>query len=529
MSQSAEGGESQAAVAEGSARTATIHGNRPSAKTLAFGALNGIAVIALYFVVDYTSPLYPPTYALQDAAIFRLVGKVWAQGGVPYADIWDHKGPLIFFVNMLGAALGDPIQGVFYVNLVIVAAAALLLWRVTVVAMPRSSTLARLLAFWFTLAMFAAFLFGVWDLSETTCFPFLAASLWMALRDVAGHRFMPGKSEETSPHGSAFRVSMFRVSMVDAYVQGLAFAACFLTRLTNAIVVVTVVLALVVMLALRRRWVELLRCVAMFIAGFATLTVPFVVYFAMHGAFGDFMYGTLWFNLSYTQGSNFLSYGRKALLLLSLPIIITVAAIISMVRRKTADAVYVIVALSGVLSIILFSRLEPFTHYYTVLLFLLPVTLSTLGELIADRRILNLAMAAFLVVVPLGTNLLIHQFFPYQREEFSSPTVERIARRSHGSVALYNVDAMAYLRYDIKPVYPLAVLQDWQASFSVDYQHRLRGMYAHPRTEYLIVNVNPWHPRFVIQHELDTKYRLVERTHEDDLGELLVYQAKDWR
>lgn len=491
------------------------------AKSVTFGLLNGIAVIALYFIVDYTSPLYPPTYSLQDSSIFRLVGKIWAEGGLPYVDIWDHKGPLIFFTNMLGAQLGDPIHGVFFVDLAIMLITAWLLWRVTVVSMPDSSTPIRLLAFWFSLAVLTAMLFGVWDLSETVCFPFLAASLWLALRDAGARTFLPSKDGDDG----------FHVSPLNAYVQGMAVSACLLTRLTSAVAVVGTVLVLAIMLITRRHWMNLMICAVWFFAGFATLVAPFAAYFALHGAFGDFIYGTVIFNLSYAAKSNFFSYGLKAVLsLMGFPAILTAMAIVAMVHRKTVDAAHVIITVAGMLTLILFSRLEPFPHYYTILIFFLPSVLATVEAIVVSKagvRTAALTLVAMMIIIPPATNFMVHLYVPNQRTEFSSPTIKRIIQESHGSVAFYNIDAMAYLVYDIQPSYRYAVLQDWQASFSDQFRSNLVTMYENPRTEYLIVN--PWGVPLSITDILNTKYQLVEETHESSIKTIRVYRAISWQ
>ena len=36
-----------------------------------------------------------------DSAIFSYVGLRWCEGFVPYRDYFDHKGPMIFLINML--------------------------------------------------------------------------------------------------------------------------------------------------------------------------------------------------------------------------------------------------------------------------------------------------------------------------------------------------------------------------------------------------------------------------------------------
>ena len=51
-----------------------------------------------------TSPLYSDWG--YDSAMFQTIGKYWAQGHLPYVELFDHKGPIIFFINALGYALG---------------------------------------------------------------------------------------------------------------------------------------------------------------------------------------------------------------------------------------------------------------------------------------------------------------------------------------------------------------------------------------------------------------------------------------
>jgi hypothetical protein len=35
-----------------------------------------------------------------DSAIFLYIGRAILNGQVPYVDIWDHKGPLLYYINV---------------------------------------------------------------------------------------------------------------------------------------------------------------------------------------------------------------------------------------------------------------------------------------------------------------------------------------------------------------------------------------------------------------------------------------------
>ena len=67
--------------------------------------LNAAAAIAAVVLLDLFSPAHRANlHLMPDQDFFQFAGKVWAEGGVPYRDIWDQKGPFIFFVNMLGGS-----------------------------------------------------------------------------------------------------------------------------------------------------------------------------------------------------------------------------------------------------------------------------------------------------------------------------------------------------------------------------------------------------------------------------------------
>lgn len=56
-----------------------------------------------------TSPLYlsNPYWHHGDSGIFQELGLAIAHGGVPYVDVFDHKGPVLFFLQALGLMLNE--------------------------------------------------------------------------------------------------------------------------------------------------------------------------------------------------------------------------------------------------------------------------------------------------------------------------------------------------------------------------------------------------------------------------------------
>jgi len=54
----------------------------------------GIAAAVLAFCTT-SSPLFQLNEGT-DASAYYTMGMGWAHGAVPYRDLWDHKGPLLY-------------------------------------------------------------------------------------------------------------------------------------------------------------------------------------------------------------------------------------------------------------------------------------------------------------------------------------------------------------------------------------------------------------------------------------------------
>lgn len=77
-------------------------------------------------------PLHPGnmTYPSRDSGVFLYVGWRLLLGEVPYRDVWDHKPPLIYFVDALGIALTpDSLVGIWVVQIVFIFATFLVLYK----------------------------------------------------------------------------------------------------------------------------------------------------------------------------------------------------------------------------------------------------------------------------------------------------------------------------------------------------------------------------------------------------------------
>lgn len=497
--------------------------------------LNIVGAVLLVAVLDLFSPLHSENLRLMpDQDFFQLTGKVWAEGGVPYRDIWDQKGPFIFFVNMLGWKLTGNGTGIVIIECLFLLATMALLWlmisaisteygqRIAIgkkndesSAGQGQSAITNSLIMWVCILWIAICLPGSWNMTELFCLPFLAASAWLTLRSLYAYQSQSDLDSWHIPTGWA-------------YVHGLAFGVCFMTRLSNAAGVCVSVLVLTVLLIMRRRWTNLGLCVLGFAAGTATFFVPFAVYFAYHGVFGEFMYGTVLYNLQYANGlsaSANLPGVTTLLLVFMVPGAMLLAGLAQMMRERSIhpDAV-LMVGCSVVFSALFFQMFAiqtgSYLHYTIIDVALLPMVLVPLAGFIRNQYARIAALICIAAVLLGYAGLRTRQVMTWPN--YDNFWVSELVQQSQGSIAFYNMNSLAYTTNDVAPAYPYAAFQDWQAEFSDDMRNKIVDSYTQPRTKLLVVqqygDLTP-----VIQHTLDSRYRLVD-TVSDQSGTYTIYQ-----
>ena len=79
-----------------------------------------MVLVAFAFLLLYsfsTSPLY--VNEGMDSCVFKTIGLGILNGKVPYVDIFDHKGPLLYIIEFVGDALAG-FGGIWIIELVLI-------------------------------------------------------------------------------------------------------------------------------------------------------------------------------------------------------------------------------------------------------------------------------------------------------------------------------------------------------------------------------------------------------------------------
>lgn len=245
---------------------------------------------ALLAIATRTSPLYPFMDGV-DQNCFLTVGKGMMNGLVPYRDLVEQKGPLLYLLHGLAWLLSpDSWLGVWLLEVLALGLYLWWSWRIWGLygARPWSAAFLPLLGALIVLP--TPFVSG--DNVEEFCLPLMAAGLYDLLRLL---RDYPGNGG----HMPARRLVLHGT-----------LAGCVLWMKFTMLGFWFIWMALVFFgLVLRRDWRRALTSCLWFLAGMLGIaTLPWVVYFGLNGAIGDWLYVYFYCNI--------FAYSSEALTLL---------------------------------------------------------------------------------------------------------------------------------------------------------------------------------------------------------------------
>lgn len=222
---------------------------------------------AMLFFTTRSSPAWPINDWC-DANIYLTVGKGMTQGQVVYRDLYDHKGPLLYALHAICALISfDSFLGVYLMEVLL--AACFLFFGYKAMRVYASKESALLLLPVLAWSVYAAWSFCEGDSAEEMCMPLVAASLWHVMAF-----FKSGKS---------------RMNAKGLITEG-ALAGCVLwIKFTGLGMQAGLLFAMLLRHLVRREWKDGLRMIGWLMVGFLLSTLPWIVYFGLNGAIGDWL------------------------------------------------------------------------------------------------------------------------------------------------------------------------------------------------------------------------------------------------
>ncbi|MDR0535690.1 MAG: hypothetical protein LBG65_05000 [Puniceicoccales bacterium] len=213
--------------------------------------------------------------AFGDASVFLNIGEGMHNGKVPYRDLFDHKGPLLYFIHYIGLFFGGRL-GVWFMELALMFVTFFFSYRTALLVAGRQPAL------WGIAAMAATTIgFYQWgDFPEEYGMAFISIAFFL----FAGHLL---KNEPLTRWKSL--------------AIGACFGAVLLLKPTLFPVWIVFGATIVTLGFIRGKYRDLVFYVVFFFLGTAAVITPFLLYLLLEGAFPDFWEQYVVFNQTYAR------------------------------------------------------------------------------------------------------------------------------------------------------------------------------------------------------------------------------------
>ena len=421
------------------------------------GFLFCFSVVFMLFASPYTTPLN--AYYGYDSAVFMSYGKGITHGLRLYLDLYDNKGPVIFYINALGYLLGGR-TGLWLLQVVFMTLAFDLAYRTARLFTEKGTA-------WLSVVVLL-FLYcgtvGEGNMTEEWSLVFSLLPLWLSLRFIQS-------GEPASRHPKMYSV-----------IYGVCFGVNFMMRATNAAIVCGVLLAFAVLLCREKKFGALLLHVALVLCGAAVIIVPFAVYFAKIGAFDRFLYASFLHNFTYATGGaaakTAADWGMYFARVSMVPVVVYFA-----IRQTKKSTLPLGSALAIVFSCVFGAAVAvlgySYKHYFLILTpALVPgfaVCAESVRSMASGKKATALvaAVLAFCLLpyapqaaVHAGKSILFNFCGYHESEKEAMDEMREIIDADPGEVLGYDLRADVYLYLDVDPSFRHAMTQLWMSQDS---------------------------------------------------------------
>jgi hypothetical protein len=200
-----------------------------------------------------------------DASIFATVGNALLNGKVMYTEIWENKGPLLYFINAF-ALLLDYKHGLFWVELLNLFVTLIFAYKTALIISSNKKSLSVIAAV-FSLLILTVTLEGG-NLSEEYALPFLTAGLYLCVK---------------------YLYNNLSLKVNEKILIGVCCGACFLLRINICALFFIFAVGIAVILIKSKQFKELLSIAGFASVGFAAIILPFYAYLIVNGAFSAYV------------------------------------------------------------------------------------------------------------------------------------------------------------------------------------------------------------------------------------------------
>ena len=374
-----------------------------------------------------TSPLYEhhPFWFYGDSGVFQEMGVCILQGGTPYVDLFDHKGPVLWFIQALGKMINSQ-WGILLLQSISLFCSLFLLYKSIFYIVDKSTP-----SFFITISglLFLMAFYQRGNLCEEWSLPFIILPIYLYLK-----RWMNNTSASLYNH-------------YDIIITGFCIGILAMIRLNNAAPLIGFVLWYYITIIknkeYKRFWTDVILMFSGIVLVFILCAAFYLIKAGWYGVY-EMIYGTFIFNFIYFD----VVWEPTILVLLkkfSMPLGFLAITIICFFRIKTAKGITSPLIVSYILTLFVIG-FTGFLHYFIILIPLFIITIGIINKSRASWSYLILGCCC-LISIHFGYDAIDHLIYRLRGKKANTEIndgfhrfISSINTDERKSIYNYNVD-----------------------------------------------------------------------------------------
>ena len=330
--------------------------NIPLHNFLTYGLLFLAAFLFAFLFSCTTSPLYEhhPFWFHGDSGIFQEMGVCLVQGGTPYVDLFDHKGPILWFIQALGIWI-SPRWGIMILQSLSLFC-TLILWYKTALLIIEKHWVSFAISLFGLLFLMAFYQRG--NLCEEWCLPFISLPVYL-------YFYRSGKKQLYQP----------LYTTLDSFIIGLCVGVIAMIRLNNTAPIIGFVLWDFIICLKHKEYKRLWTNISAICAGMVVIFLGCALFYLIKAGWNgvyEMIYGTFVFNFEYYNTPYNYENGLKVKN--TLPVIgFIITSIFLFIFDKKHKKAAIPLAISYIISFFAIGS-NGFVHYMMIFILLFIVT-----------------------------------------------------------------------------------------------------------------------------------------------------------
>ncbi|MBO4927665.1 MAG: glycosyltransferase family 39 protein [Clostridiales bacterium] len=406
-----------------------------------------LLIFPLLFCLMPYSPLYRYCFSA-DEVCYRTVSIGLLRGKLPYRDLFDHKGPLTYFIYALGFLISRPSNwGTFIICYLINAAAFGFAYKTARLFLAERESLFSVILLLFFCTMTEENILTTGSKPENLLLLPLMVSVYLFIK------YSVTKSAEEKNAEESHVIPCSRM-----YVIGIMCGAVFMIKLNVCLFYLAFVGCYFLWLLIRKMGKAFLSSVGVFLGGILTVCLPILLFFYIRGGLSSFFDVYIVFNLKYAGGKDsFFYFAKRAIPMtakvsLTILILFCLLAFLPELLAKKKNVQKIIMFTLGLLVSVLLTAPFVCVYFYIVLvpcfLFGTNFIAKLLTDLLEEKTNAGQlsAIAGFVLVFMIVFQIYLVPYVPSKKTDYEM-AIESYAQ-THPDATYMTLGSLCYPIFD---------------------------------------------------------------------------------